>query len=375
MDKIGLLTYHSAYNFGSVLQAYATQKKINELGYDCEIINYRTKRQRKFYGLFNCFNIKLTLASFISLFSLKSRIDRKNKYENFINTRFILSDCYEKPEDVLNNYNKYDALISGSDQILNMHSNELENMDLKYMFPYLLKDYEGKKISYATSISNMTYDELSQIQTFLEKFDYISIRESGSKNVLSSLLPNQKIFDVLDPTFLLTKDEWVKDMGLIADNSGKYILYYTVSYSIKEFFYIKNHILPYAKKNGCKLKVVTPLITFPFINKNIECCYNYGPIDFLQALYNAKLIVTSSYHGTILSINFNKQFICLCKDKGSEFRKNDILEKIGLSDRILCNISNISNFNNYDIDYESVNLKVEQLRNSSMDYLIRALRD
>ena len=127
--KVALITYHSAYNFGSVLQAYATEKVLNKLGCNTSVIDYRIPFQKKYYGLLGYGNgfLRSVVKKTLMLPYLKKRIIREKKYEDFISTMNLTSE-FNSPEQFDENLsNMYDVFVSGSDQVWNIHSNEFIN--------------------------------------------------------------------------------------------------------------------------------------------------------------------------------------------------------------------------------------------------------
>ena len=373
--KIGLITYHSAYNYGSVLQAYATQELIKRIGGNCEIINYRTKEQKRVYSIFKWNkNIpKSLLKNIIALFSIKEKKNRIKKFENVINNLFELSIECSVPEDVYGIWSKYDLIVSGSDQIWNKHSNELENVTWDYMYPYLLKDFNGKKVSYASSLANMTDSEIQFIFPYLKVFDNISFREQQTVEKFSNLF-GINTTNVLDPTFLLTRDEWIDCLKIKTKKEGKkYILYYSLS-SYKEMKSDLKILSEIAKKKNYRIYVLNPM-------NIVRTCKNYtvlgetDPIDFLELIHNAEIVVTDSYHGSILSANFGKNFYSICKGKPSDFRKTDVLSRIGLSSRIINDVSELNNLieDCEPINYENIYSSINSLRKKSISYLKKSL--
>lgn len=372
MNKIGIITYHSAYNFGSVLQAYATQCAVQKFSGDVEVINYRMIEQKTFYSLYRVkYGIKTFLKDVMQLPIHSKRVKRKNNFEKFINNRFVLTDEVSEPNEVYRLWNRYDIMISGSDQIWNKHSHEFENNSLEYMFPYLLHGFKGKKVSYASSVANADENDIANILPELKTFDAISIRESSSVEKLQKYL-DIKLKNVLDPTFLLTKDEWIDKLSLKKKTNDKYVLYY----SLKGIAPTKERvpvIKEYAKKMGCKLKVITPFVYIKALYcTDVENCIDAGPTEFMDLIYNAQAVVTDSYHGTILSVNLCKNVFSLCENIGSEFRKTDILNALGLKDRIIYDINSILDMQ-MDIDYKEVERKLFKLRDESIDYLTKSL--
>lgn len=370
--KIGIITYHAAYNYGSVLQAYATQTAIKTLGYDTKIINYRMDEQAEYYQ--HMYRTKYGIKTFIkdlALFPLhRQRQTRAKRFESFFKEKFKLTAEINGPEQFIKQVAAFDIAVSGSDQIWNKHSCELEHNDWRFMNPYLLKGFTGRKVSYASSIGNMTDSELQKIVPELQQFDVLSFRESSSAKKMSEFL-DCSIQTVLDPTFLLTKDDWINSLDLHNEAKEQYILYYSLSGPKKISLFIPN-LLNFAKKSGHFVKIITPFSYLPYPDKRLEYHFEYGPIEFLNALYNAKAVITDSYHGTILSVNFKKDLYSICSKGGAEFRKTDILARLGMKDRIITDINDIVYKNFKLIDYDSVYRKLDVLRQESYNYLRKA---
>ena len=368
--KIGLITYHSAYNFGSVLQAYATQEMVARITGSCEIINYRTKEQRKIYSIFVWNRGKRFIYSIVTntliLFRYRKKKERQESYERLFNEIFSLSEECTEPEDVYRMWNKYDVIISGSDQIWNKHSKELHNVAWKYMMPYLLCGYKGKKISYASSLSCMNDEEIVKILPYIDQFDYLSFREKSTAEKMAKIC-SIKVSEVVDPTFLLSMEDWIKRFGLKKIDDEKYLLFYALNRR-RDIKLILPIIEKYAKSRGLIIKMISPLGFFRG-NKIVRILENVNPIDFLSLIYNATTVITDSYHGTILSVNFQKDIFSICGRNPSDFRKTDILNRIGLDGRIIYDLNDML-IQKYDvIDYSEVNKTVQKLRDESMLYL------
>ncbi len=375
--KIGLLTYHSAYNFGSVLQAYATQFFVtdNFPKVNFELINYRMKEQKDYYALIRKkYGVKTFLRDVFQFPIYKKRKKRVERFEEFINNRFMLTDEYSEPEQIMKIWNRYSVLISGSDQIWNKHSCELHRNDWKYMIPYLLRTYRGKKISYASSFGNMSDDEIDCIVDDIRLFDNIAMRESHSAKCLGYKL-NKNIANVLDPTFLLNKEDWIKVFNLKRTNE-KYIFYYSLSRDCQQSIQTLKEVITFAKRKKCKLKVITPyMYLYENIYKNVENCGDMGPIEFLDCIYNATAVITDSFHGTVLSVNFEKDLYTIEITKGSDLRTTDILKSLGISHRLLYTSEELNTCEHDKIDYKKVEKKLNILREKSKLYLIGSITE
>lgn len=375
MKKIGLITYHSAYNFGSVLQAYATQRIIQKIAGNCEVINYRTREQRKYYSIIKWERglrvIKSLIKNILYLPTYRQRLDREKQYEELISSLFNLSDECVEPDDVYRMWSQYDVIVSGSDQIWNKHSNELYWVSWDYMFPYLLKGYEGIKISYASSPSDMSDDEMKKLVPLIEKFDCVSFRERESVEQLRRIA-GLDTTDVLDPTLLFCRDEWISALKLQKKDTENYILYYALS-SLKERKKNLDSVLKYAAHRHMKVLYVAPFEFSARNNDVLETIITVTPIDFLNLILNASTIVTDSFHGTIFSANFNKDFYSINGSKASDFRKTDILKKLGLESRIIHGVEELLDKEYIEIDYSNVNTVLERERRKSINYLEKGL--
>ena len=230
MSSVGIITYHAAYNFGSVLQAYATQKAIEKLGYEATIINYRPATQRNYYELYRWkISTKFLVKDLTMLPVQRMRRLRRERYEAFIASKMNLTEMkYIDRRELTALSDCFDVYVSGSDQIINKHSNELESDSWDAMDPYLLMFTEKRKVSYASSPANMTVEEMKRIAPKLSRFDALSAREPDASKLMEELT-SKKVETVLDPTLLLDSNEWAK----IADGAqdslpDNYILYYTL---------------------------------------------------------------------------------------------------------------------------------------------------
>ena len=373
MKKVGIITYHAAHNYGSVFQAVATQKIVEQLGYQTQIINYRMKKQREFYSLYRTkLGYKNFIKDILQLPVHSKRKKRANKFEEFISSMMNLSKEFSEPEKMQKISEDYDVLISGSDQIWNKHSCEFEHNSWTFMKPYLLWGCKSKKVSYASSIAQMSDEEMERISPALNDFNYISMRERESAIRIEKML-SKSVENVLDPTLLLNKSEWIRLIG-INEQEENYILYYSLD-GINDMKKRIKYLILFAKKKGLKLKIVTPYCYFPCNDKCVEIHPEYGPAEFLISLKNAKIVVTDSYHGTLFSINFGKDFYSLCKKGGAEFRKTDILERLELDDRIIYDINQLNIKEFFPINYKSVNENLELWRTRSINYLQYAIEE
>lgn len=374
--SIGLLTYHSAYNYGSALQAYATLCQLKKVDRSALIINYRMKEQSRFYCPTCRFDqgMKIAVKDLLQLPVQGKKVQRAQRFEKFFEQYLSVTPRIAEPEEAARQWEQFDAVVSGSDQIWNKHSCELANNEWRYMDPYLLKDFRGKKISYASSIGNMTDSELERIICDIKQFDALSFREVSSAKRMERLL-GRPVATVLDPTFLLTRDEWAAQLPIPRCTNERYLFAYFLC-GPKQLLWLLPVLSKLAERFGCQVRLVTPFAYLPCADKRIEYHTDYGPLEFIEALYHAEMTITDSYHGTVLSVNLEKEFYSVCYAGYAEFRKTDILGQLGLTDRVIAEEKrdeDLQNIGRSKIDYEAVRKKLEPLRQHSVGYLNAAL--
>jgi len=354
MKKIGVITIHSDYNYGAFLQAYALIYILRKNGYFAEIIDYRKIPNHPR-------NDSFPLNIIIKLLNHK----REQRYNTFIKP-MVGVHTYRTLNEIMNNFKEnYDILISGSDQIWNPRCGGLVNKLNPAYFLAFVSNKRCKKISYASSIGSYQFnkDEQNQIKRWLSEYTAISTREQSGKEQLSTFI-NKEIQVTLDPTLLLTKDEWLEQAKPYKIKAKYVLVYYMVEI---------DEVLEYARKiadlNQWKVALITNHIKrHPLVDINIRNC---GPAEFITLFYNAEYIVTNSFHGTAFSVNFNKNFISIFK-KDSPQRAQSFLNSIGLSHRLIKNIQQIDSLEKY-IDYKDANIKLQELRNNSFQFLKNAI--
>lgn len=369
--RIGLITFHSAYNFGSCLQAFATCRVIKELGYDCTILNYRPESQADFYTPFH-FNrgARRFLKSLLFLPSLAKYRARAAAYESFI-SGMPCTAAFSEPEQVTAYREQFDAFVSGSDQIWNKHANELAHVDWRYMDPYLLTFTDRKKVSYASSIVNMTDEELARIAPAIRRFASISVREADSVDRIRSIA-GAVCTTVADPTLLLGKEEWSAEMAQPAARLAgeRYLLYYTLG-RIQTVADAVRTLSRLSKRRGLKLVVISPLAPLPPFTRAYHAL-EAGPREFLRLIHDAEVVVTDSYHGTMFSLNFEKNFYLIRPAESHDTRALSVLAPLGLTDRIVAQADAIPDGEDA-IDYTAIRTKLDVKRSDSIAYLSDAL--
>ena len=371
MKKIGTITFHSAYNFGSVLQTYALQEFCKNIAKEsnCEIeydvINLRLDIQKELYAVYRKNKNITNVVRNILTSPYKKEIEEKNKrFENFINEKLNITREYNTLEDLQKEKLNYDYLISGSDQIWNTIA---PDFTWAYYLPF--DNTKSKKISYAASFGSIgiNNNDRDRIIKLLADYDFLSVREEENQKILQNELNKQVELNV-DPTMLLTKKEWKNLIGESKNKLGKYILFYTL--------YPKKEVIELAKRISKILKL--PIVVTKFNNQkdyfnNFIKKYNSGPIEFLQLIDNAELVISSSFHGNIFSILLEKPFFSI-KNGKKDLRLETLLKRMELNDRIVTE-ENIEDRckNAYKISFDFSKRILEEERIKSREYLSKAL--
>lgn len=372
MKTAGIITLHCTDNFGAVLQCYALQECIKkELDINVEIIDYNPKVLRSKFNVMLDWSefkercktrgLKKTFTNDI-LKRLKTYKERKRKKIKFNFFRKEYLNLSKNRYDMIRAENApiYDYYITGSDQVWN--PNITEGFDETFFLKFARN--ESVKISYAASIAEKIEEEhYNKYKKLLKEFDYISVRENQHKEVISKLT-TKEVFVTLDPTLLLEKADWLKlvsNSNLIED---EYILLYCLEKN--------DDAIRVANKLSEEYKIPVVHYYFGMLRNKIKydrkCFYFEGPNDFLWYIKNAKFVVTSSFHGTVFSVMFNKNFYTtLCvRDNGT--RVKSFLNLIGLEDRIVYD-GNIKGNTEEVINFSTPIHRLEIEKSKSIKYL------
>ena len=367
--QVGIITLHRVVNYGSVLQAYALQKKISDLGYDVAIIDYYPRRLTMIGMLIriknksNKFKKNFILRNIARLIIFPSYILRFNVFFKFLKKYISMTKkMYKTHNDIVNAKFDFDIYCTGSDQVWNSGWNE------KFDYPYYL-DFapnEKKKIAYAASFGKNELDknEIDLTKKYLSRYNSISLRELSGVKIVENLGIKNSV-NVLDPTLLLDGNEWRKISSNKFKNE-KYILVYNLNRNKNIDNYAKN----LSKKTKLKIKFISYQLHEFYKKGKIYC--NPNVEDFLALIDNAKYVITDSFHATAFSINFNTQFIIVYPGKYST-RLQSILKILDLENRVAKNEYDLSIIKN-NIDFEKINYLMSNQRKKSIDWLNQALK-
>lgn len=338
-EKIVICTLYDSVNCGTFLQAYSLMKKLEELDYDVYFLklkNNNTKINKKIQ--------KMTLKTILL------KIKRKAELYFLFKKTTTLFKVISLEE--LNKDDKIKYVIIGSDEIWNVKNNSF--VHYKEYFGYNFKN--KKIIAYAPSANDSSKEDLLTVFKDLNfnNFLYLSARDQKTKELLYSF-DKKNVEDVIDPTMIVTNLNEIKE-----DIDEKdYIIIYGHSFSNEQV----KEICDFSKK--IKKKTISITKYFPWCDINLIV----SPGKFLAYIENADFIITSTFHGSVFSILYNKEF-AVYANNGSKIV--DLLSKFKLEDRIVK--TNLDKTFENKINYPMINGLLEKYRKKSIDYLIKSLK-
>lgn len=369
--NIGIMTLQGAKNSGAVLQAYALSKATKNFGHEVDIINFISDGEFKRSNNKISLNKAILARKMYYLFFKKSIAERNKLFESF-SKQYLKTNPADhriRENELSQLTNSYDCLICGSDQIWSQDPKLYDKSDAYFInFPY-----RGRRVSYAASFGDKiehTKDITEKVINYVNKFDYVSVREDEARCYLKNNGINAEV--VVDPTLLIKSDEW-KKIAITPKITDKYILYFSVN-SRKYSIHIAKKI---SKETGLKVIEINP---HPKSwNSGFEKHYSAGPREFLGYILHSEYVVTNSFHGTVFSTLFNKKFVAAFDQVNGEIktesRKESLLRKVGLLDVMTTENNDIDYKMLENINWNLVNKKIAELRMRSLKYLENAIGD
>lgn len=351
--KTVTITWIYYENFGTYLQAYALQNTIMKLGHDNIIIDDSCFYQPSILG-----KIRKTILNII-----QGKNNKTHKYYSTFKSKYLKigyssgrTECFS---------NKYDVYLCGSDQIWSPY--------LDFNPYYYLAFTDKKKVAYAPSIGTgvCSNEYKANVKPFIEKFAHVAVREEDGAKMLSTFI-DKEIKVVLDPTLLLTREEWSK-LESEVETDIPYILCYILT---PNKWYL-DCIKEYAQRHNQKVKIFN---TNPLYKELGFEVIDAGPGEFISYIKKAEKIFTDSFHSTIFSILYHKDFVTFKRFKdGGEKDQNtriaDLFKKLGI-DRNFIGEERISEIENLEkLDYDKIDVCLDKLRIQSKDYLLNAIEN
>ena len=366
--KTGLVTFYHIHHYGALLQAAATQRAVETLGSECEIIDYFVNQNndlfRKPTGLGS---MAADAHTALHYQALKTRYQR---FERFSKDHLHISGHrFESLEELRNAELPYDVILSGSDQIWNPKIFPDGRFDPVFFGAFS----EKRKIAYAPSfgIPKIPEEMVAELKGYLGSFSHLSARETQGSQILREVT-GEEFPVVLDPTLLLTAEQW----GAMAETPKGYPTDgYILCYCINKPGALAPYIRQLAEKTG--LPVVQLCGIRQKVYPKAHCILDAGPAEFLALFQNASYVCTNSFHGTVFSVQFQKPFFTAVAPAElaapERSRTFSILNRLGLTNRVIGKGDTAGLLD--EIDWEAVAAALAKARESSMAYLRAALAD
>lgn len=358
--KIKTITCHDVYNVGASLQAYALQQYLMNLGHDVEIIDYKPNYLSKHYNIRAvnnpCFDRPIIRTVYLAmklpgrLKALKS--ERKKNFDRFRREKLKLtSKKYCSNEELIIDLPDADLFICGSDQIWNpLFQN---GKDAAFFLDFVPEN--RKKASYAASFAVETISELDKIrmQEWLGSFDAISVREKSGISILERMGLKGKC--VCDPVLLLTREKW--DSISQPFDSEKYLFVYDFDNSA----FMMEVVQRIAKERNLKI--------CSFFESSIadKVLKDLGPQEFLGVIKNADVVLSNSFHATVFSVIYHKEFYVIERNEAINTRMKDFLALLGLEERLISRQT--LKLLNREINWKSVEEQIIPVIEESKEYL------
>lgn len=386
--KIGIVSCFNHHNYGSMLQAYATQMAIEKLGHEAITFNcnspitYMTQSKLNYYihKLLSINIVKTKIRKVKSRITQKKYIDvEKGKqqrdmfFEDFYMSYIKLSDKLYNREQLAVFASTCGTVVVGSDMLWHPINVEHDYFTLTYV------PSNVNKISYATSIgtTDIPNYQLEIYRTFLSRINYISVREESGVKTISKLGVDKDIAVVLDPTLLFTAEEWMLIQKKEPVIKEKYILCYFLGVNKEHRDFAYN----VKKTTGYKIVALQHLDEFveDDINFGDIKPFDVGPSEFVNLIRNAEYVCTDSFHGTCFSILNHKKFFIMNRFKNNDpqstnTRLDSLLSKLCLENRRINNIDvDYKNIVDIEIDYKYVDEILKELRSESFNFLKKAI--
>lgn len=362
---------HKVLNFGSALQAYATQIVIQKMGYEVELIDYifpNKAHLRHKVGFLR----KSVYLLFQTLkgFPLKKK---RNVFEDFWKNNYVLSKYYADSDAIKKDPPLYDVYIVGSDQVWNP----------KYIYDdntFFLDFLSNNSIcfSYASSFAQLKFsiEYEKNARKYLSAFKAFSVREKDGVEVIEKFL-GRKAIVTLDPTLLLKKKDYlslIKQSKLEIDYP--YILVYVLDYAYNPYPYVIQFINKLQEKTGYRIVCIEMPLKYAIRLKKVRNFQGgVSPSDFLYLFSKASVVVTTSFHGVAFSLNFAKPLYAVVNDESNG--DNRIINLLKLCGASCCAVIKNTNLNDIDffiqMDGTKIQYCLDKMRQISMEYLKRNL--
>ena len=381
MKPVGLVTCYFHHNYGSMLQAYATEMIMRRMVLPFETIACRRPRDYMVENKILYVAKKLLVGDWRMRLG-KIKIEREKRrntefarncavrdaaFDRFAAESFHVSKFCRDRHELEEMANNYSAFLVGSDQLWRTDSVEHGYYTLEWVPDGI------RKIAYSTSIGvkSVPWFQVGKNRRFMNRFDFIAMREQSACDIVRGLT-GREVPVVLDPTLLFSGDEW---MHLQQDGpltSGEYIFCYLLGDNPWQ----RDFIREVRRLTGLKIVALQHLDDFIPADEGFadEAPYDVGPREFLNYIRNAALVFTDSFHCSVFSILYKKNFFTFSRfsetaRQSTNTRIDNLLAIAGLPERRLGMERSASDVLRTVSDFGAVDDRLERARKKSIEYL------
>ena len=382
-NRIGLISVTN-HNYGSILQTFALQSFVNKLGYKTEIIKYfepKTNKILRFKNIDYATSRLKMVHKKLSMFLL-SKKERENlklrakSFDSFITSKLFFSrPCHNLQQLNDLSYN-YSLCLLGSDQVWHPMNLLMDFFTLNFV------DENICKVAYAPSfgVSEIPVSYKDKYRQYINRFQFLSCREKSGVSIVKNLTKRDANL-VCDPTLLLTKEEWENHISDKLTFDEPYIFCYFIGNNPNQRKLIKQ----FRRTKGCKIVALLHIDEYIKSDNNFAdyTPYNVGPTEFLSLIKNARYVMTDSFHATVFSLIFQKEFFVFNrfengKGKSTTSRIDSLVEMAGVKSRKIkenAQLNDLLILDNEEINYLSVEKNIYNFRTQSIDYLTKSLEN
>ena len=355
MKKIGIITHYDVHNHGAVLQLYALVQVLREHGFIAHALKFEKDLRYIERSLRSKYNLSIKSIPVYIRYLFNNGMSR-TIYN--VRKRRILETFKQDNKLIEGKYGdeKCDLIIVGSDEVFSTEAG------ISFEFFNINEAYDNV-ITYAASFGKTTKDDIERkqerfiIEPGLKSFKGISVRDKNSQEILESFGIDSQI--VCDPVILYGFGREL----IGCEGKENYMLVY--SYDNNMNGEEKERIIRYARANG--LTIVSAGFYHKWCDKNVNC----SPIELLKVFKKAKAVVTDTFHGSVMSLITNTEFVALIRNNSQKLRW--LLHEYDLENRVSRGFSDLESIFKNKIDYRKVNDVIFKNRAKSMEWLYRAI--
>lgn len=357
--KVGIVTLPGNYNYGNRLQNYALEQTLLNIGPEVSTLIIKPSTEKRKFRISKVAKIIPKTIDILSGNSSKYKkmMSEKEKYILPFTRNYLHN--IEFSEDAIN---KIDLFFVGSDQVWNP---DYVGGDKNYFLDFV---EPNKRFSYAASFGVSTIPSRfeEEYAYFLSKMKGISVREETGINIVTKLTGKKSIL-VPDPTMLLTKKQWQKLIQSQKQSSVPKKEKFIIVYMLDEFSQVKRRkVEQFANKNNYKIvQIMGDLYD--------ESHYIFNPIEFIEAIQNAEMVFTDSFHCGVFSIVLNTPFIVFDRIRGGmSSRLSTLLDRFGFQKNLYCDNTDFERVK-INTDFSHVPSILEEWKKIGIKYINNCL--